>query len=73
MNAALSHIAARVDVGIDIGAAKLIDGLLGVSYHQQSAVAALRLGRIDAVKYLILDLVRVLKFIDHGDGPALRQ
>ena len=73
MDAILAHIAAGVDVGVDISAAKLIDGLLGVSYHQQPAVAALRPSRIDAGKYPILDLVRVLKLIDHGDGPALRQ
>lgn len=62
------NVAARFHIGKDIGAAKGVNGLLGIADEQQSR---LRLPAPDAAKNPVLLRVGVLKFIDHRHRKTL--
>ena len=56
------HISPRLNVGKDVGAAKAVDGLLGVTDHQQRRVCV---AAVEAMEDAVLLGVGILKFIDH--------
>ncbi len=60
-----------LEIGMDIGPAKPIDGLLGIANHHQPRV--LLLGRIEAAKNPILQRIGILKLIDHRQGKTPTQ
>ena len=58
-------------VGVDVGAAKGVDRLLGVADQEQAAVEMVFLDAVDAVKDAVLHRVGVLEFIDQGHRELL--
>ncbi len=59
-----AYISPRLNVGEDVGAAKTVDGLLGVTDHQQSRVF---MAAVKPVEDTVLLGVGILELIDHGD------
>ena len=55
-----------IQVGVDVRPAKLKDGLLGVTNHQQAVQATLL---EYCLKDAVLDFVRVLEFVHHDHRP----
>ena len=62
------NLAAGVNIGKDIGAAKFVNGLFRVADHDPATVAA---AAIDRVKDVVLQTVGILEFIDHHHREAI--
>ncbi len=62
-------LAGRLQVGVDVGAAEGVDGLLGVADEHEGGVAVAE----DPAHDLPLDRVGVLELVDQGDLVALAQ
>ena len=66
---------ASVQIGWQVGTAEAVDGLLGITDHQEGAGRQIllliirwrRLGAIDAGQGFVLPWIGVLKLIDQGD------
>ncbi len=69
-----AHISPRLNVGKDVGAAKAVDGLLGVTDHQERRVGV---ATVEAMEDAVLLGIGILKFIDHrhpvGGANALAE
>ncbi len=59
--------AACAQVGVNVGAAEGIDGLLGVTDHEQPAVLAVGLDLVEGVEDAVLQRIGVLELVDHRD------
>ncbi len=57
-----AHISPRLNVGKDVGAAKAVDGLLGVTDHQQRRVCV---ATVETMEDAVLLGIGILKFVDH--------
>ena len=66
----VSGIGRGVQIGVDIAAAKAVDGLLGVADQDQTAVIA---PGVDPLQDLVLQRIGVLELIDQGPGPGRMQ
>ena len=55
-----------LQIGVDVGTAKAVDGLLGVAHHQQRAALVGKGGFENGV----LQGVGVLEFVNQGDMPV---
>ena len=53
-------------IGKDVGAAKRIDRLLGITDHQQAAIGSLLSDPVDAFENPVLHRIGILKLIDQG-------
>ncbi len=58
-----AHISPRLNVGKDVGAAKTVNSLFGVTDHQERRVFVTA---VEAMEDAVLLGVGILKFVDHG-------
>ena len=65
---ALFHALPGLQVGVDVGPPKAVNGLLGIPDHQQAGTVITARHVVDAVEDTVLHRVGVLEFVNQSNG-----
>ncbi len=69
----LSAVCARVQIGVDVAAAKTVDRLLRIADHDEAAPGRGVFVAVDAIEDRVLLQVGILELVDQRDRPRREQ